>query len=157
MKAVILAAGKGSRLSPMTLLKPKPLLKINGKTLLENMIKCLKNGGIKDITVVTGYKNEMFNPYKKKLGFKKVISKDFETTNSANSLKLVIDNLDSDTLIMNGDLYIKSDFIRYIRKNVSQFMAQNLKKTNHTTWQYEIDENSKLIGITENSGGGGII
>ena len=80
MKAVILAAGKGSRLSPMTLLKPKPLLKINGKTLLENMIKCLKNGGIKDITVVTGYKNEMFNSYKKKLGFKKVISKDFETT-----------------------------------------------------------------------------
>lgn len=154
MKAIILAAGKGSRLSPMTLLKPKPLLKINGKTILENMIKCLKNGGVKDITVVTGYKNEMFNPYKKRLGFKKVISKNFETTNSANSLKLVIDNIDTDTLIMNGDLYIKNDFIRYIRKNVSQFMAQHLEKTNHPTWQYIIDDNNKLIGIEENSMGG---
>lgn len=57
MKAIILAAGKGSRLLPMTLLKPKPLLKINGKTILENMIKRLKNAGVKDITVVTGYKN----------------------------------------------------------------------------------------------------
>ena len=154
MKAIILAAGKGSRLLPMTLLKPKPLLKINGKTILENIIKRLKNAGVKDITVVTGYKNEMFNPYKKRLGFKKVISKDFANTNSANSLKLVIDNLDSDTLIMNGDLYIKNDFIRYIRKNVSQFIAQHLEKTNHPTWQYEIDENSKLIGINENSVGG---
>lgn len=154
MKAIILAAGKGSRLSPMTLLKPKPLLKINGKTIFENMIKVLKNAGVKDITVVTGYKNEMFNPYKKRLGFKKVISKDFANTNSANSLKLVIDNLDTDTLIMNGDLFIKNDFVRYIRKNVSQFIAQHLEKTNHPSWQYEIDENSKLIGINENGSGG---
>lgn len=154
MKAIILAAGKGSRLLPMTLLKPKPLLKINGKTILENIIKRLKNAGVKDITVVTGYKNEMFNPYKKKLGFKKVISKDFANTNSANSLKLVIDNLDTNTLIMNGDLYIKNDFVRYIRKNVSQFIAQHLEKTNHPTWKYEIDEDSKLIGINENSMGG---
>ena len=41
MKAIILAAGIGTRLSPMTLLKPKPLLEIKGKTILENMIKFL--------------------------------------------------------------------------------------------------------------------
>lgn len=154
MKAIILAAGIGSRLLPMTLLKPKPLLKIRGKTVFENMIKYLKNGGVKDITVVTGYKNEMFNPYKKRFGFKKVISKNFATTNSANSLKLVLDNIDDDILIMNGDLYIKNDFIRYIRKNVSQFIAQNLEETNHPTWQYIIDDNNKLIGINENGMGG---
>ena len=71
MKAIILAAGMGTRLSPMTLLKPKPLLEIKGKTILENMIKFLNRGGINDITVVTGYKHELFDEYKEKLGFKK--------------------------------------------------------------------------------------
>lgn len=66
MKAIILAAGMGTRLSPMTLLKPKPLLEIKGKTILENMIKFLKSGGVDDITVVTGYKNELFDIYIKK-------------------------------------------------------------------------------------------
>lgn len=150
MKAIILAAGMGTRLSPMTLLKPKPLLKIKGKTILENTIKFLKTGGVEDIIVVTGYKHELFDKYRKKLGFQKVVSKDFYKTNSGNSLKLVMDYMDTDTLIMNGDLYIKNDFIRHIRKNISQFIAQRVEKTNHPTWQYKIDDNNKLIGVNEN-------
>lgn len=111
MKAIILAAGKGTRLLPMTLVKPKPLLEIHGKTILENAIDILKEGGVDDITVVTGYKHELFDPLQKKLGFKKVVSEDFASKNSSASLKLVKDEITNGTIIMNGDLYIKKSFL----------------------------------------------
>lgn len=154
MKAIILAAGKGTRLAPMTLIKPKPLLNVHGKTLLENMVHFFKESNINDITIVTGYKHEMFDEYISRLGLKKVINKDYDNTNSSYSLKLVIDNIDDDTIIMNGDLYIKSDFVRFIKKDVSQFIGQKLESTIHPTWKYNIDYNNKLISIDENGKSG---
>lgn len=154
MKAIILAAGKGTRLVPMTLIKPKPLLKVHGKTLLENTIHFFKESNIDDITIVTGYKHEIFDEYVSRFGLNKVINKDYDSTNSSYSLKLVVDNIDDDTIIMNGDLYIKSDFVRFIKKDVSQFIGQKLESTVHPTWKYNIDDNNKLISIDENGKGG---
>lgn len=154
MKAIILAAGKGTRLAPMTLIKPKPLLKVHGKTLLENTIHFLKESNINDITIATGYRHEIFDEYVSRFGLNKVINKDYDNTNSSYSLKLVIDNINDDTIIMNGDLYIKSDFVRFIKKDVSQFIGQKLENTIHPTWKYNIDDNNKLISIDENGKGG---
>lgn len=154
MKAIILAAGKGTRLAPMTLIKPKPLLNVHSKTLLENTVHFLKESNINDITIVTGYKHEMFDEYVSTLGLKKIINENYEKTNSSYSLKLAIDNIDDDTIIMNGDLYIKSDFIRFIKKDVSQFIGQKLESTIHPTWKYNIDDDKKLISIDENGKSG---
>ena len=56
--AIILAAGFGSRLSPLTDNKPKSLIEFGGKTLLERNVELLKNQEIDDITIITGYKKE---------------------------------------------------------------------------------------------------
>ena len=53
--ALILCAGLGKRLNPLTLEKPKPLLEINNLTLLENTINLIKNLGIKKIKLNTFY------------------------------------------------------------------------------------------------------
>lgn len=58
-KAVIVAAGLSSRLYPLTLEKPKPLLPVNGKPLLLRSIELLQRKGVTEIAVVTGYKREM--------------------------------------------------------------------------------------------------
>ena len=58
MKAIILAAGKSSRLYPITLNKPKCLLNVHGKKLIEHQIELLRLCGIDDILVVTGYLHE---------------------------------------------------------------------------------------------------
>ena len=58
MKAIILAAGKGTRLSPVTDDFPKGMIKLFDKSLLEMQIDNFKDCGINDITIVTGYKNE---------------------------------------------------------------------------------------------------
>ncbi|TXJ54355.1 hypothetical protein EPJ66_01030 [Brachyspira aalborgi] len=150
MKAIILAAGMGTRLSPMTLLKPKPLLEIKGKTILENMIKFLNRGGINDITVVTGYKHELFDEYKEKLGFKKVVYKDYKNKNSSSSLKFVIDEIEKGTIILNGDLFINKSFIEYIKPNISQLLSQQITE-GVISWGYIIDSNFKLIDIDTNA------
>ncbi|HCL56825.1 MAG TPA: hypothetical protein DHW82_07435 [Spirochaetia bacterium] len=58
-KAVIVAAGLSSRLYPLTLERPKGLLPVGGKSLLERSIGILRKNGIEDIAVVVGYKKEM--------------------------------------------------------------------------------------------------
>ena len=54
-KAIILSAGYGKRLNPLTLSKPKPLLEINKKTLLENTINILESFGIEEIAINIHY------------------------------------------------------------------------------------------------------
>lgn len=63
MKAIILAAGRGSRMKNMTDERPKCLVELNGKTLLERQLTALRAAGIKDIGIVTGYKREMLQKY----------------------------------------------------------------------------------------------
>ena len=61
MKAIIIAAGPSKRLRPLTDNLPKCMLKINGKTLLQNMLDLFRNNGINDISVIKGYKREKIN------------------------------------------------------------------------------------------------
>lgn len=59
MKAIILAAGVGERLRPITDERPKCLVKVDGSTILERMLATLGDLGVRDIVVVVGYKDEM--------------------------------------------------------------------------------------------------
>lgn len=59
MKAIILAAGRGSRMKNMTDDKPKCLVKLKGKTLLDWQLEALRSAGIKEIAIVTGYKHKL--------------------------------------------------------------------------------------------------
>jgi NDP-sugar pyrophosphorylase family protein len=59
MKAVILAAGKGTRMRELTNDVPKPMLKVQGKPILEHIIEGLKTAGIKEFFIVTGYRAEV--------------------------------------------------------------------------------------------------
>ena len=61
MKAIIIAAGPSSRLRPLTDDIPKCMLKIDGKTLIENTIELFRNNGINDISIIRGYKKEKIN------------------------------------------------------------------------------------------------
>ncbi len=62
-KAIILSAGYGKRLNPMTLYQPKSLLKINKKTLLENTIHILEKFGIEEIVINTHYLSDQINTF----------------------------------------------------------------------------------------------
>ena len=61
MNAIIIAAGMGTRLRPLTLSTPKPLIKVFGKPMIERNVEFLLEKGIKEIVIVTGYLGEQFS------------------------------------------------------------------------------------------------
>ncbi len=63
MKAVILAAGKGTRMKALTNELPKPMLKVHGKPILEHIVLGIRSAGIREICIVTGFKAEVIEEY----------------------------------------------------------------------------------------------
>ena len=61
MKAIIIAAGAGKRLMPVTNDKPKCLLEVGDKTIMQRTLGVLRECGVEDIVVVRGYKRELVN------------------------------------------------------------------------------------------------
>lgn len=59
-RAIIMAAGFGSRMEPVTNEIPKPLVKVNGRAMIESIIQALKENGIDEIYIVVGYKKDKF-------------------------------------------------------------------------------------------------
>ncbi len=82
MKAIIIAAGLGNRLMPLTNDKPKCLLEIGGKTIMQRHLEVLRQCDIDDVVVVRGYRKEMIN-YP---GIKYYENTDYENNNILRSL-----------------------------------------------------------------------
>lgn len=62
-QAVILAGGLGKRLRPFTLNNPKPMIPVNGRPFLEHLIGLLRNNGIKEVVILTGYQGDKIEKY----------------------------------------------------------------------------------------------
>lgn len=113
MKAVILAAGKGKRLRPITATRPKPLIPIAGKPLLEHSILGLIDAGIEELLLVVGYKEEMIKAYfgrdKEKFDVKINYITQEEYLGTAHATGYAKDFVkDDDFLLMYGDLLVDS-------------------------------------------------
>src|SRR5687768_16754502 len=63
MKAVILAAGKGTRMKELTNELPKPMLRVHGQPILEHILNGLKSAGIREFFIVTGWRAEVIEDY----------------------------------------------------------------------------------------------
>ena len=75
-RAIILAAGFGSRMMPATADRPKPLVTVNGVRILETLLDALVAVGIRDITVVRGYRKECFDALLEKYPFLTLVDND---------------------------------------------------------------------------------
>jgi len=109
-RALILAAGRGSRMGEETASKPKCFTIIDGKRLLDWQFKSLNEAGLKDISVVTGYKAEMFEN-----DFPKYHNKRWSETNMVASL-FCVDPFEGDSIISYSDIvYNKEHIIKLIK------------------------------------------
>lgn len=102
--AIILAAGTSSRFVPLSAETPKGLLEVKGEILIERQIRQLREAGVKDITIVTGYMAEKFNYLKEKFGIDIVINDDYARYNNISSIVRVLDRL-KNTFICSSDNY----------------------------------------------------
>lgn len=115
MKAVILAAGIGSRLRPLTDNVPKCMVEVNGIKIIERQIKNLLNNRIKEIAVVTGYQHEILNKYlNENFPFIEIIdNKEYLKTNNMYSMFLTKKFVNEESFIfMNADVFFKEMIIK---------------------------------------------
>ncbi len=113
MQAVILAGGAGTRLRPLTLAVPKPMIKINGKPFLQYILEELKKYGVRDIILCVGYLADKFKEYfgdGSKLGINLSYSVEREFLGTAGAVKLAEKYLEDDFVLMNGDTYLPIDY-----------------------------------------------
>lgn len=113
-RTLILAAGQGTRLRPLTDDMPKCLVPLQGKSLLERQLATLKSSGISNITVATGYRAERIES----LGLRTFYNPRFETTNMVESLFAARDFISQD-----GDLIIAYGDIVYEKDNLERLLA----------------------------------
>jgi choline kinase len=162
MKAIILAAGEGKRLRPLTDHKPKALVKIWGETLLIRQMKQLTQLGIDDITVVTGYQAEKID----QLGVATIVNNEYNTTNMVCSLSKALPELSAcnakNTLILYGDIAYKSEHLSTLincdgKKSISilgntdwyKLWSQRLEEPLSDAETFQFDEDRNLLEIGE--------
>ncbi len=107
MNAIILAAGKGERLQPLTNDKPKCLVELFGKSLLEWQIKAFQSSGITDITIVSGYKSDLIN-------FPEITilkNEKYESTNMIETLFSAKEKMLDSTIVSYGDIIFEKNVL----------------------------------------------
>lgn len=149
MKALIPAAGMGERLLPLTKDTNKCVLPIDGKPLLLHIVESLKNCGVDDIFVVTGYKEEKV---KEALGdrVKYLHNKDYASTGLLSSVILGKEQLvGSDFLLMTGDSLMHPKIIEDFLKQPGDVLASvELKKCDEEDFK-AIIKDGKIVEMSK--------
>ncbi len=115
-----MAAGTSSRFVPLSVERPKGLVEVKGEILIERQIRQLKEAGITDITLVVGYKAEMFAYLRDKYAVDIVYNEDFARYNNTSSLIRVIEKLDN-TFICSSDNYFPENV--FTRESVDSYYS----------------------------------
>lgn len=143
-RAILLAAGFGSRMIPVTLNTPKPLVKVNNKRIIETLLDALLEKGINEIHIVRGYLGLQFDDLRSKYPMIKLYTNDrYENENNISSALLVRD-LYENAYVMDADLYLKNpNIIRKYEYN-NNYLGVPVKKTED--WCY-VERDGKVLGM----------
>ena len=148
MRAIILAAGMGTRLRPLTLKTPKPLIPVQGEPMAERQIKFLHEKGIKDITIVTGYLNESFYYLQEKYGVKLVHNDKYNEYNNLYTMYLVKEFLPN-AFVLEGDVYLNRNILDETVTESTYFSAR--KSNFNNEWMLKIGADGYLDNIVVGS------
>ena len=114
MKAIILSAGEGSRMRPLTLTKPKTMLPVAGKPIIQYNIESLRNNGITDILLIVRYKEEMVRNYfgdGRDFGVNITYKTQKDFLGTANAISYGEDFIDESIIVLNGDIILDDEII----------------------------------------------
>ena len=149
MKAIIVAAGVGSRLGDLTKELPKPLIDVNGNSILERQILSFKKFGIDKIVIIRG-------PHREKFSFKNVKyvdDDDYENHNLLGSLMVAENELNEDVIISYGDIMFDETILEQILAfsgNAGLAIDYNWEK-NHSGKSKELLGKISVVTIENNS------
>lgn len=154
MKAVILAAGQGTRLKKYTENLPKGMLTFMGKTIISHQIEMYRKCGIEDIIVVRGFAAEKIS-YE---GVRYYTNEDYANTNMVESLMTAKTEFDEDMLVSYSDILFEEDMLRTMMKasadyvvavddNWKEYWKKRYGRIDYDTESLSIDENNHIVEL----------
>ena len=161
MKAVIMAGGEGTRLRPLTCSKPKPMVPVANKPVMEHIIELLKKHGLKDIAVTLQYMPDLIREYfgdGTSFGLKMKYFVEQKPLGTAGSVKNAEDFLDDTFLVISGDALTDIDLEKAIAFHRDRgAMATMILKRVDIPLEYGVvvtDDDGRIIRFLEKPGWG---
>lgn len=120
--AILLSAGQGSRMLPLTAERPKCLIDFSGRTLIEWQIEMLARGGVKHIDVVTGFMTDMVDEIVAGIDDPRVtvttrFNPFYKVADNLGSCWIARDAMEGDFLILNGDTLVSEEIVRTVQQD----------------------------------------
>lgn len=154
MKAIILAAGQGTRLKKYTENLPKGMLSFMGKTIIERQIETFRKCGIKDIIVVCGFAADKI----KYEGIKYYTNEDYANTNMVESLLVARSEFDDDIIVSYSDVLFEKDMLKKmmissadfavaVDKNWKIYWQKRYGRVDFDTESLSLDDNGNIIEL----------
>ena len=154
MKAIILAAGQGTRLKKYTENLPKGMLEFNGMTIIERQIMMYRRCGIEDIIIVTGYAADKIN-YRNVKYYK---NEDYANTNMVESLMTAKTEFTEDIIVSYSDILFEEKMLRRmidatgnylvaVDKNWRIYWEARYGKVDFDTESLSLDDNNDIIEL----------
>ena len=148
MKALILAAGEGTRLRPLTTNIPKPLLMVAGKPYMGHLFQSLKQCGIEEIVLLVGWKSNRIREYfgdGSELGYRIRYIEQKERLGTANAISMASGIMDDDFLCINGDVLLS-------QRDIAATLETHRKVKGTVMGAVEVPDPSRF-GVIEEQGG----
>ena len=156
MIGVILAAGMAKRLRPLTDTKPKCLLRVGERTLLERTVDAMRMAGIQEFLVVTGYRGEMIRSFLEgyartsKVSFTFLDNTDYEHNNNIYSLWMACQKVrGSEFLLMDSDILCDSAAVVRIAQEQTSALAVNRHELGEEEMKVVVDADSRITEISK--------
>lgn len=143
--AVILAAGLSRRLAPISYEQPKGLLMVRGEVLIERQIEQLQHAGISDITIVVGYKKELFFYLEDKYGVSIVVNEEYASRNNNSSIMAVKEKLGNTYICSSDDYFTENPFRPYVWK---AYYAAQFAEGLTEEWCMRTGAGQRIVGVT---------
>jgi L-glutamine-phosphate cytidylyltransferase len=132
MRVIIPAAGRGTRLSPLTDFSPKCLVEVNGRPLIYYLLNGLARQGVEEVIIVTGYKSDMVTKYLRGLEglipIRVIYNELYDSTNSIVSLSLTMQYWKDDFCIIDSDLLLHDTLLQQLLQSKESCLIVDAEK-----------------------------
>ena len=154
MIGVILAAGMAKRLRPLTDEKPKCLLEVGGKTLLQRTVDAMISAGVKEFVVVTGYRENMIREFLtihySLCTIHYIDNPDYEHNNNIFSLWLAMQKLHGqEVLLMDSDILCDPEAVRRVARKTNPALAMQQHELGEEEMKIVVDEAGRITEISK--------